>query len=120
MKENVLSRTWHKRCLYKGGDTICHPRPRLSVIADEGSCKPKLHIMALISFSTWLDRFGDLPPEPSGPGELDSVTFAVTEAQAPRQPAKAPAKPYSLRRALDLGLRRVLWRLRRRHRSEPA
>jgi hypothetical protein len=75
--------------------------------------------MALISFSNWLDRFGDLPPEPSGPVELDSVRFAVTETEAPRQPATAPTKRYSLRRLLHLGFGRAWWRLKRQ-RGEPA
>ena len=84
-----------------------------------GLLQTKFHVMALISFSNWLDRFGDLPPKPSGPGELDSVCFAVTEAEAPRQPAKAPTKRHSLRRLLDLGLGRALCRLKRQ-RGEPA
>jgi hypothetical protein len=69
--------------------------------------------MALISFSEWLDRFGDTEPVSTAPAALDSLRFAVTEFDATRREATRAARARSLQRRLQLAWRRAFWRLRR-------
>jgi hypothetical protein len=101
---------WHNHCLLNGDTIPYEPRSRRH---DAEAAVRATALMALISFSDWLDRFGDTAPGPTTPVALESLRFAATEAEAPRRAMPRAPGERSLGRRLQLAWRRTLWRLKR-------
>jgi len=70
-------------------------------------------LMALISLSDWLDRFGDAPTRIPSTSELDSLRFGVDELPARPDAAAASRGSASWRDRLRRRWERAFWRLKR-------